>query len=318
MMPVHAHLLHVMSAYTGAVLTTAFLSYVCLYRKDAERYRAFQWRATSWLPVCAFFFGGMLLGKTAFLIAMALLAAQSLREFMRATGVHYSTSVHMLLGGIIALQYGLMWSGQWILALLLPIIVTSFGVPAVMLRVGGAVRNSYLQRMTALWFAVMMCVHGMALLPMLWTMPLAQFNGEYGAPGLMLFAILMSQSNDGFQYIWGKLLGKRPCAPTLSPNKTWEGLFGGVMTMALVGGLLGWWITTLGPVLGAGLGVVMSGLGFLGDLVMSAIKRDLGIKDMGTLLPEMGGVLDRIDSMLLSTPFFFCVILILAFELRVP
>jgi phosphatidate cytidylyltransferase len=106
------------------------------------------------------------------------------------------------------------------------------------------------------------------------------------------------------QYIWGKIFGKHQIAPTVSPNKTWEGFIGGVTTASLLGTAL-WWATPFMLWQAAGMSVVITLIGFGGGLVMSAIKRDRGVKDYGTLIEGHGGVMDRIDSLCFSAPVFF-------------
>ncbi|MEM6679872.1 MAG: phosphatidate cytidylyltransferase, partial [Pseudomonadota bacterium] len=113
-----------------------------------------------------------------------------------------------------------------------------------------------------------------------------------------------AQVSDVMQYVWGKLVGRTPLAPTLSPSKTREGLIGGVATAVLLGAGL-FWITPFSPLAAAGMAMVICATGALGGLVMSAIKRDRGVKDWGHLIPGHGGFLDRLDSVIFSAPIFF-------------
>jgi len=112
------------------------------------------------------------------------------------------------------------------------------------------------------------------------------------------------QLSDVFQYVWGKLIGRTKIAPTLSPSKTVEGAVGGIATATLVGVALSW-MTPFTLLESAGLSLVITLLGFLGGLVLSAIKRDRGVKDWGHLIPGHGGFIDRMDSVLFSAPVFF-------------
>jgi len=106
------------------------------------------------------------------------------------------------------------------------------------------------------------------------------------------------------QYIWGKALGEHPVAPTVSPNKTWEGFVGGTLTTIGIGTAL-WWATPFSPLAALAMSTVITLLGFSGGLVMSAIKRDRGVKDFGAMIEGHGGILDRIDSLLFAAPVFF-------------
>jgi phosphatidate cytidylyltransferase len=121
---------------------------------------------------------------------------------------------------------------------------------------------------------------------------------------LLVFLILIVQSSDVLQYVWGKLFGKRKIAPVLSPSKTVEGFVGGVASATAVGAAL-WWITPFSPLVAGVMSLAIALMGFFGGLVMSAIKRDRGVKDWGALIEGHGGVLDRLDSVCFSAPIFF-------------
>jgi phosphatidate cytidylyltransferase len=114
--------------------------------------------------------------------------------------------------------------------------------------------------------------------------------------------VVLVSCNDTFAYIFGVLIGKHPLAPAISPKKTWEGLVGSIIATTIGSALVfqfaldhTWWI-------GAAIGLVAVVTSTCGDLIESAVKRDLAIKDMGTILPGHGGILDRIDSVLFTGP----------------
>ncbi len=123
--------------------------------------------------------------------------------------------------------------------------------------------------------------------------------------GLVLFILFTVQFNDVAQYIGGKKWGKHKILPTISPNKTWQGFFTGMFVTIIASVLIGLWLTPMSFSFALILGVLISVSGFFGDVVISAIKRDLGIKDTGHLLPGHGGILDRVDSLTFSVPLFF-------------
>jgi phosphatidate cytidylyltransferase len=104
--------------------------------------------------------------------------------------------------------------------------------------------------------------------------------------------------------VWGKLLGRHKIAPVISPSKTWEGFLGGVATATLLGAAL-WWATPFSRAQAAAMAFIITIMGFLGGLTMSAIKRDSGVKDYGSMIEGHGGVLDRIDSLCFAGPIFF-------------
>ena len=121
---------------------------------------------------------------------------------------------------------------------------------------------------------------------------------------LLLFLIIVVEMSDVLQYIWGRLAGKRKIAPHLSPNKTWEGFIGGILSASAIGTVL-WWMTPFRPAQATLMSLVITAMGFFGGIVMSAIKRDAGIKDFGHLIAGHGGLLDRVDSLAFAAPVFF-------------
>ncbi len=130
---------------------------------------------------------------------------------------------------------------------------------------------------------------------------------DAGGRALLLFIVFITEMNDVFQFTWGKLLGRFKVIPKVSPNKTWEGLIGGVITSIVVGYFLRFLtpFTEIEILITCGI-VAISG--FVGDVVVSAIKRDIGLKDTGEAIPGHGGILDRIDSLAVTGPVFFHIV----------
>lgn len=121
---------------------------------------------------------------------------------------------------------------------------------------------------------------------------------------LLFFFVLIIQLGDIMQYVWGKLVGRRVIAPEISSERTWEGVFGGICSATVLGALL-WWATPFRPWEAAAASAIVTAVGFAGGMTMSAIKRDRGVRDYGTLVVGHGGVLDRIDSICFAAPVFF-------------
>ncbi|MEY2872403.1 MAG: hypothetical protein RL526_543 [Actinomycetota bacterium] len=120
--------------------------------------------------------------------------------------------------------------------------------------------------------------------------------------------VILVGCNDTFAYVFGVLLGKHPLAPKISPKKTWEGFVGGLIFTSIGSALAFYYLLDHHPAIGALAGFAGVLAATVGDLVESAIKRDLSIKDMGTLLPGHGGMLDRLDSALITAPVMWCCI----------
>jgi phosphatidate cytidylyltransferase len=133
-------------------------------------------------------------------------------------------------------------------------------------------------------------------------------NPAAGGAGLLLFVVILTEANDVAQYVWGKAIGGPKVIPKVSPGKTWAGVIGGIASSAVVSAAMAPWLTpmALGPALlvGGFLGLA----GFAGDVTISALKRDLGIKDSGSVLPGHGGILDRLDSLTYTAPLFFHIV----------
>ena len=119
-----------------------------------------------------------------------------------------------------------------------------------------------------------------------------------------MMLIFITQINDIMQYTWGKIFGRKKILPKISPNKTWEGFVGGIISSIIIGYLLGF-LTPLNNWQVILVSFLISSVGFIGDVVVSAVKRDIGVKDMGNSIPGHGGILDRVDSLSMTTPIFF-------------
>ena len=160
----------------------------------------------------------------------------------------------------------------------------------------------FLVRAANVQWGLMICVYCVSYAPALLGLKISGYEGQNGK--LLFWFVLVDQISDVFQYVWGKTLGKHKVAPTVSPNKTWEGLIGGIVSATLIGGAL-WWATPFSFWQAIGMSLAITFMGFGGGLVMSAIKRDRGVKDYGSAIAGHGGVLDRIDSLCFAAPVFF-------------
>lgn len=166
----------------------------------------------------------------------------------------------------------------------------------------GADTARFLERSAKIQWGLMICVYCLSHVPALLTLEIPDYAGRNLL--LVVFLLLTVQSSDVFQYIWGKLLGRHALSKQISPSKTVEGLVGGMLSATAMGAAL-WWITPFSPGEAAFVALVINTLGFFGGFVLSAIKRDRGVKDWGHLIEGHGGMLDRVDSLAFSAPVFF-------------
>lgn len=164
--------------------------------------------------------------------------------------------------------------------------------------------QGFLKSCGTIHWALMTCVYAIGYFAAYFIIP-DSINPAGGALGLLLYILIITVFNDFMQYLSGKMFGKNKIIPSVSPNKTWEGLIGGIIASAALSAGLSEFLTPMNPLQGFVLGAVLAIAGFFGDITMSAIKRDMGVKDTGALLPGHGGILDRLDSMIFTAPLFF-------------
>ena len=259
-------------------------------------------RIRSWWVMIAVFVAALLTGDTGAVVLFALISFFALREFI--TLAHTRHGDHRALLWIFFLvtpiQYWLVWDDWYgLFAIFIPVFVFLL-VPTRIALTGDTER--FLERAATIQWALMICVYCVSHAPALLMLDVT--GDANGGIKLLLFLVIVVQGSDVAQYAWGKLFGHRRIAPSVSPNKTWEGFLGGVATATLLGAAL-WWVTPFAPWQAASMALVIALMGFAGGLVMSAIKRDRGVKDFGTLIAGHGGVLDRIDSLCFAAPVFF-------------
>ena len=260
-------------------------------------------RIRAWWIMVAVFAVAMATGGIGSIILFFLLSFLAMREFMTLTPTARSDHAPLFWAFFLLapIQYLLVWA-QWygLFAVLVPV----YGFVAITSRMAlSGDTDRFLERTATVQWGVMACVYCVSHAPALLMLgPIPGYSGT-GAT-LLFYFVLVAQLNDVMQYVWGKLLGKKPIAPTVSPNKTWGGFIGGTLTAIAVGTAL-YRATPFSPLAAAAMCLAITMLGFMGGLVMSAIKRDRGVKDYGTLIQGHGGVLDRIDSLLFAAPVFF-------------
>lgn len=259
-------------------------------------------RILSWWVMCSVVLAALLLGPIAVVVLFGLLSCGALRELITLTPTRRADYRPLLLAFFVLIpaQYALVAArADGLFAVFVPI-VGLVCLSAAVAMTGDTVR--FVERVATMQFGVMVCVYGLSHAAALLMLDRPDDAGQRAK--LLLYLILIVESSDVLQYIWGKLCGRRPIAPRVSPSKTVEGLIGGVATVTLIGGVL-WRLTPFAPWQAALLACAIALAGFLGGLVMSAIKRDRGVKDFGAIIAGHGGILDRVDSLCFAAPLFF-------------
>ncbi|MCM5681794.1 phosphatidate cytidylyltransferase [Schlegelella sp. S2-27] len=231
----------------------------------------------------------------------ALLSAVALREYTRVSAMPPERIVQVLAYAVaLPMQYlliGIDWYGLY--SIFIPV-YAFLVLPITAALLGDGTR--FLERAAKTQWGLMICVFCISHVPALMLLDIPGFEGR----NLLLIAylVLVVQASDVLQYVWGKLAGRHPVAPRLSPSKTVEGAVGGILSATALGAALHG-VTPFTPAEAAALSFAVCLMGFLGGLVMSAIKRDAGAKDWGSLIEGHGGVLDRLDSVAFAAPVYF-------------
>jgi phosphatidate cytidylyltransferase len=253
-------------------------------------------RIKSWWTIVGVLGGAVLLGRTAVVLLFAAISFVALREFLAGSDIEAGDRrvVVTVFTVVLPVQYLLVafHRSVWLDGFL-PVV----GLPLIWILITlTANRPGHLARTSQLVTGVLICVYGISFVPALMD------SASRGL--LMVFLLLVTQASDVLQYIWGKLAGRHKLAPTISPSKTVEGLLGGVVSASAVGASLHW-MTPFSSMQAAAMALVVALAGFLGGLVMSAMKRDRGVKDWSQFIPGHGGMLDRVDSLCFSAPLFY-------------
>ncbi|MBL9190819.1 MAG: phosphatidate cytidylyltransferase [Opitutaceae bacterium] len=259
-------------------------------------------RIRAWWFMAAFFGAAVVAGHGASVLLFAAMSFLALREFVTLVptrrGDHRPLFWSFFV--ILPVHYYFVWT-EWygLFSILIPVYACLW-IPIRAAMAGET--EDFLARTARVQWGLLVCIYFVSYAPALLTLPIPGYEGENAK--LLLFLVCVVQMSDVLQYVWGKLFGRTPIAPRVSPSKTVEGFAGGIASAVALGAGL-WWITPFTPWQAAGMALAICLMGFSGGLVMSAIKRDRGVKDFGALIEGHGGMLDRIDSLCFSAPLFF-------------
>ena len=287
----------------GILIIASLIVAILSNARPGKDYSELTLRVKSWWVMVSIFTLAMVLSRNVSIVFFAFISFLALKEYLSIIPTRRADR-RVLFWAYICIPFQYLWIAQgWYgmfiifipvyLFLLLPMRMVAIGETKYFLRAAGT-----------LHWGLMTMVFSISHVAYLLVLPSSEGAAPGGA-GLVLFLVFLTQFNDVSQFIWGKMLGKRKIIPLVSPNKTWEGFLGGVGTTTVCAALLSAFLTPLSLLMAVGAGLIISMGGFVGDVTISAIKRDIGIKDSGSLLPGHGGILDRIDSLTYTAPLFF-------------
>lgn len=259
-------------------------------------------RVTSWWIIIGAFILGAMLNTTVAMFFFALISYLALKEYFTLIPTRRTDRRIIFYAYLsIVFQYwfaGAQWYGMFIiwipvyLFLLLPFRQVLIGET-----------QGFLENTSRVQWGLMMFVFGLSHLAYMMTLP-AVAGHDVGGKELVLYLVVLTELNDVLQYLWGKALGRHKIVPKVSPNKTVEGFVGAFITLSALAVVFSF-LTPFTMLQALAAGMLISGAGFVGDVVISMVKRDIGVKDSGHLLPGHGGILDRVDSLTYTAPLFF-------------
>ena len=272
-------------------------------------------RIRTWWFISALFGAAVLMAKTGAVAFLAFVSFLALKEFLSLIPTRRADR-RVLFWAYLSIPFQfwwvhLEWYGMFIIFipvymfLALPARMVTIGQTEGFLRAAGTLHWALMTTVFSLSHAAFLIVSKpipTARIPPMWPSENAKL---LPGVGLLLLLIILTQLNDVFQFLWGKSLGRRKVLPKVSPGKTLGGLLGGVATTVLLAWLIGPRLTYLDATRSLLAGLIIGFGGFAGDVSISAIKRDIGVKDSGTILPGHGGILDRVDSLTYTAPLFF-------------
>ncbi len=287
-----------------AVFSFLFISH-CLVLlianiKKGKDFSNLKLRMKSWWVILSFLLLIFLTNKLIALITIGIMSALSLKEFLSFINFEKEDkSIILWMYLSIPLQIYFLYS-DWMIMFYLFVPLYMFLILPLRRMFTGRVEN-FIKVTSAAQWGILLNVYALGYLGAFLFIKTDTIKGAE----LLLFLLLINTLNDAFQYIWGKLFGKNKIVPKISPNKTWEGFIGGMITTVLLSVTIAPYLTPMDLKFSILAGLLISVFGFFGDVVLSAVKRDAKVKDSSNLIPGHGGILDRVDSLTYTAPLFF-------------
>ena len=299
----------------AALVISSIVARLLQRRNPVKDYHELLLRIRTWWIIAGLFSIAIILSRGASLVFLAFVSFLAFKEFLSLIPTRRADHRVLFLAYLsIPFQYfwvHIEWYGMFII--FIPVYLFLL-LPARMVLIGET--DGFLRAIGTLHWGLMTTVFSLShagMLLVIHPLETARYKPVWPStdsllnpgPGLLILLVLLTQSNDVAQYIWGKTLGRRKVVPKVSPGKTLAGLAGGVATTILLATAVGPYLTFLDWPRALLAGMVIGLGGFAGDVSISALKRDLGVKDSGTMLPGHGGVLDRTDSLTYTAPLYF-------------
>jgi phosphatidate cytidylyltransferase len=282
---------------------TALVFAITRLQPDKE-HRGLVQRTRSWWVMIGLSTFALLSSRWVMLCFLAFISFLALKEFFSSIPTRRADR-RLLFWAYLAILPQYYWAGmRWYGMFLIFIPVYMFLFISFRMVLSQSTQG-FLKAAASIHWGLMACVFALSHLAYLEVLPKLPVPGSVGGIGLLLYLVFLTELNDVAQYVWGNLFGRHKILSIISPKKTWEGLVGGVLTTTGVALLVAPCLTPFDRVHALFAGLLIGIFGFVGDVSISAVKRDMGVKDMGNLIPGHGGIMDRVDSLIFTAPLFF-------------
>jgi phosphatidate cytidylyltransferase len=271
---------------------------------NAAAIATFNRRLGAWWIICALL-GIAFISPTLTVALFGLMSFWALREFITLTPTRLGD--HRALFWVFAfftpLQYILVgYNSYELFSIFIPVYAFLF-IPARVALAGDFKR--FLERIAKIQSGLLICVYCLSFAPALLYLEVPETGSSASNARLLFFFVAMALISEALQFVCSQLYGRHVIAPTINAARTWEGLVGGSFGTALIGMVLHWATPFKYLLQTAFMSMLVAVMGFAGAMTMSAIKRDRGVRDYGTLVEGHGGVLDRIDAICFAAPVFY-------------
>lgn len=286
------------------LIVASIISFALTKLKPEKDFTEINLRIKSWWMMATVFTIAIVIHHTVSLIFLAFICFLAFKEYLSLIPTNRAHRAILFWAYLaIPIQFFWIyigWYGMFII--FIPVYMFLF-LPIQAILIGE--NKGFLRTMGSVHWGLMIMVFGLSHLAFLLVLPETTGYTAISGAGLILYVVILTQCNDVAQFIWGKTFGKHKVVPKVSPNKTWAGLIGGVITTMVLAWFLAPLLTPLEVWSTLFTGFLIGLTGFIGDVNLSSLKRDLGIKDSGNTIPGHGGILDRVDSLTYTAPLFF-------------
>ena len=287
------------------VLVVASTTVAALQRaRPGKDFSELSARIRAWWIMAAVFFAAIVVSNRVSLVFFALISFWAMKEYVTLLKTRPADH-HALVLTFLAVPIQYFWIGlnpPWygMFIIFIPVYML-LALPVRM--VLSKETKGFVESASQIHWGMMVFVFGLSHMAYLLTLPTIEDTAANGRT-LVLFLVFVVEMSDVLQYIWGKTMGRHKIIPAVSPNKTWEGFVGGIASAMLLS-LAIRFLTPFSIKETLLVSFLITVAGFCGGAVMSAVKRDFGVKDFGSVIPGHGGMLDRVDSLCYAAPIFF-------------